>query len=280
MITWGTANATSAVVAGSGMASSSLSGSQSVTLSAPGNYTYTLSAGGPGGQVTQSAAITASEPEYPVTTYANGSGSVTPGGTYPAGSLVTLGATPAGNASFSGWTGSLASGSNPLLLTVTGAMTVIGNFVSPQPQTIAFSPPPSASYPSPAVALTATASSGLPVSFVVLSGPATLNGSQLTLTGTGPVVVEATQAGNNQWLPATPVSASLQVASVPLISRIRFNAAGNDSHVLGPKGSNGGTFIWTDSNGIQSSPWPSFGGAQAASPVQQNTPLPAVPVAP
>jgi hypothetical protein len=215
-----------------------------------------------------------------LTTYANGNGSVTPGGTYPAGSLVTVTATPGTNAGFTGWTGSLGGASDPLQVTLTGPMSLVANFVSLQPQTITFSPPAKATYPSPAVVLSATASSGLPVSFTLVSGPATLSGSQLTLTGPGAVVVQATQAGNNLWLPAAPVNASVQVNPVALISRIRFNAAGTDAHILGAGTPPGSTFIWTDSTGIQASPWPTFGGALPASPVQQNTSLPAVPVAP
>ena len=54
--------------------------------------------------------------------------------------------------------------------------------------------------------LEATATSGLEVSFEIISGPATLNGSTLTLSGTaGEVVVEATQPGNGTYNPADPV---------------------------------------------------------------------------
>ncbi|SDL84949.1 Por secretion system C-terminal sorting domain-containing protein [Daejeonella rubra] len=45
-------------------------------------------------------------------------------------------------------------------------------------------------------AITATASSGLPVTFSIVSGPATISGNTITLTGTGTVVVKALQAGN------------------------------------------------------------------------------------
>jgi hypothetical protein len=279
-IVWATANATSAVVAGSGLAGTALSGSQGVTLSAPGTYFYTLTAGGPGGQVTRSASVTATEPAYTVSTLASGGGSVTPGGTYPVGTMLTLVATPGPNATFVWWSGSVSSSANPLALTVNGTMTIIGNFAAKQPQTISFSPPATASYPAAAIALTATASSGLPVGLILISGPATLNGNSLTLTGPGAVVVEATQAGNSQWLPALPVSASVQVAPVPVISRIRFNAGGNDSHVVDQAGQAGSTFIWTDTAGIQASPWPTFTGPKTASPVQQNTTLPAVPAPP
>ena len=53
--------------------------------------------------------------------------------------------------------------------------------------------------------LAASASSGLAVDFQVISGPVTLNGQTLTITGTGTVVVEATQAGNANYLAASAV---------------------------------------------------------------------------
>jgi formylglycine-generating enzyme required for sulfatase activity len=53
-----------------------------------------------------------------------------------------------------------------------------------------------------AITLSASASSGLPVGFSVISGPATINGSSLTLTGSGSVTIRASQAGNGNYLPA------------------------------------------------------------------------------
>ncbi|MBN1197756.1 MAG: LamG domain-containing protein, partial [Bacteroidales bacterium] len=54
--------------------------------------------------------------------------------------------------------------------------------------------------------LQATATSGLPVSFEILTGPATLSGNVITLTGQpGQIQVEATQPGNGQYDPADPV---------------------------------------------------------------------------
>lgn len=52
------------------------------------------------------------------------------------------------------------------------------------------------------IALVATASTTLPVAFEVLSGPATVEHDVLTLTGTGTVTVEASQAGDDLFLPA------------------------------------------------------------------------------
>jgi len=54
--------------------------------------------------------------------------------------------------------------------------------------------------------ITATATSGLPVSFEVLSGPATINGNTVTLTGAqGEVSIKATQPGDATYDPADPV---------------------------------------------------------------------------
>ncbi len=62
------------------------------------------------------------------------------------------------------------------------------------------------------ITLVATASSGLPVSFEMMEGPATINGNILTLTGeTGVVKLKATQAGNANWLPAPDVVKSFEV---------------------------------------------------------------------
>jgi hypothetical protein len=61
-------------------------------------------------------------------------------------------------------------------------------------------------------ALTGSATSGLPLSYRIVTGPATLSANNLlTLTGTGTVVVEATQAGNQTYNAATPVSQSFGV---------------------------------------------------------------------
>lgn len=52
-------------------------------------------------------------------------------------------------------------------------------------------------------ALSSSASSGLPVTFSVTSGPAVVLGNTLTLTGTGTVAVMATQPGNENYVAAS-----------------------------------------------------------------------------
>ena len=67
------------------------------------------------------------------------------------------------------------------------------------------------------ITLTATASSGLPVSFEMIEGPATINGNTLTLTGEeGTVRFKATQAGNASWLPAPDVVKTFEVVDPEL----------------------------------------------------------------
>jgi hypothetical protein len=52
------------------------------------------------------------------------------------------------------------------------------------------------------IPLAATASSGQPVTFRLVSGPAELNGNLLVATGAGPVEIEAEQVGDGKYLPA------------------------------------------------------------------------------
>lgn len=91
-------------------------------------------------------------------------------------------------------------------------------------QTIDFAAIPAKIVTSPAFSLAATATSGLPVTYTLVSGPATLSGSTLTLSGaTGTVTVRAAQAGNANFNPATAVTQSFAVAS-GVSQTLTFNA--------------------------------------------------------
>ena len=60
--------------------------------------------------------------------------------------------------------------------------------------------------------ISANASSGLPVTLSILSGPASLSGNTITLDGVvGTVLVEASQGGNSDYLPAQTLSQSFEV---------------------------------------------------------------------
>ncbi len=81
-------------------------------------------------------------------------------------------------------------------------------------QAINFQEIPDQQTDSPQIELMAGASSGLPVSFTILSGPATLNGNIVTLTGAeGVVTIQASQAGNSVYSPAPNVIQEFTVGS-------------------------------------------------------------------
>ena len=83
-------------------------------------------------------------------------------------------------------------------------------------QTITFTPPSSpVTYGVSPISLSASASSGLAVTFSVLSGPGTVSGSTLTVTGVGTIVVAANQAGNSNYTAATQVTQSIVVNQAP-----------------------------------------------------------------
>jgi parallel beta-helix repeat protein len=101
----------------------------------------------------------------------------------------------------------------------TRSFNVVSNTPTKQNQTITFPAIANKTYGDAAFALTATASSGLQVSYRVVSGPATINGYTITLTGTGIITVEASQAGDNSYNAATPVQQSFTVAAPPTVSK-------------------------------------------------------------
>ncbi len=76
---------------------------------------------------------------------------------------------------------------------------------------ITFDPLDDRPYTTNPITLSATSSSGLPVTFSVLSGPATVSSNALSLTGTGVVTVRASQTGGLNTPDATPVDRSFEV---------------------------------------------------------------------
>ena len=82
-------------------------------------------------------------------------------------------------------------------------------------QAITFTAPTTpVNYGAGSVTLSASASSGLPVAFSVLSGPGSVSGSNLNVTGAGTVVVAADQAGNANYASAAQVTRSITVNKI------------------------------------------------------------------
>ncbi len=94
--------------------------------------------------------------------------------------------------------------------TATASVTVAGRLA----QTLAFPTPADQLANNPPVTLAATASSGLPVSYTLVSGPGILSGNRLTLRGdAGRVLVRALQPGDSRYDPAPDVTISFAVSA-------------------------------------------------------------------
>jgi hypothetical protein len=93
-----------------------------------------------------------------------------------------------------------------------GGSTSEAPIAPPTAQTITFAAPGNQAFAATPVALTATASSGLPVSFSASpSAVCTLNNANLVLAGLGTCTVTASQVGNASYTAAAPVSNSFVV---------------------------------------------------------------------
>jgi hypothetical protein len=154
---------------------------------------------------------------FALTTVAGTGGTVTPGGTYPAGTVVTLTATPDSTHRFFDWSGDASGSVATTAITLDRAKVAQANFTSRTSQTITFDPPGDHGLTSPPFTLNASASSGLPVSFTLLGGPAILTGDSVQVTGTGTVTLQANQPGDAFFLPAAPVNQSLNVIAAPTV---------------------------------------------------------------
>ncbi len=86
-------------------------------------------------------------------------------------------------------------------------------------QTITFTIPNHTSSDAP-FELQATASSGLPVVFSVISGPATISGDVLTITGVGTITVQASQAGNASYAAATATATFNVTLGSPAVTSV------------------------------------------------------------
>jgi len=160
---------------------------QTITFPNPGTQTYGVAP----------ITLTATASSGLAVSYAVTTGPATVSGktlTITGAGSVTVQAAQAGNANFA-----------------TAAAVSVTFTVNPEAQTITFPNPGTQTYGVAPITLTATATSGLTVSYTVTSGPATVSGSTLTITGAGSVTVQATQAGNANFAAATPVSVTFTV---------------------------------------------------------------------
>jgi hypothetical protein len=147
-----------------------------------------------------------------------GSGTFTGTGDFPMNQNTTVIAQAKPGYAFSGWSeaGVPLTNATHYTLTVNANHDLTGTFTNTgpatNPQTITFSVPSPVKFSTNTITLVATASSGLHVSYALISGHATLSNSILTLTGVGVVKVTASQSGGWPYKPAAPVTRSIVVA--------------------------------------------------------------------
>ena len=133
----------------------------------------------------------------------------------------------------------------------TTAKATIHLLVTPAAQTINFTTPAApVVYGVGLISLTASATSGLPVKFTVVSGPATVIGAKLIVNGAGTIVIAANQAGNSNYQAAPENLQPLIVTlATPLITwnppaAITHGKALNSTQ-LNARSNVGGTFAYS-----------------------------------
>jgi hypothetical protein len=122
------------------------------------------------------------------------------------------------------------------MVTLTGAGTVVlsasqaanGNYaaattttsftVATEVPTLSFATIPAETFGNAAFTVSATSASSGAVSYTVVSGPATIVGSTVTLTGSGTVVLSASQAANGNYAAATTTTSFTVATEVPALS--------------------------------------------------------------
>lgn len=204
-------------------------GTVTVTANQAGNSTYA-----PASPVTQSFQVNPAILTFTADNLTMAQGSTPPTLTYTVGGLVNGDtaanvvsgtpklATAATSSSLAGTTYQItvaqgsATVSNNYTLTsasyVSGTMTVVVGI----PQTISFGALPDVTYGVAPTVLSASTSSGLPVTFSVTSGPASITGGVLSVTGAGTVTVTANQSGNSIYSPAPAAKQSFTAAQATL----------------------------------------------------------------
>ena len=228
----------SGITYGQTLASSTLS---SGTASAAGTFAFTTTSTAPNaGTAAQGVTFTPSDTTNYTTATTTVSVTVakaTPTITWATPSSITYGTTLSAtqlNASGSvagAFTYSPASGTTPNAGTQTLSVgfvptdtanynvvsaTTVSLTIGQASQTITFGTLAGKTYGAASFLVAATASSSLTPSYSIVSGPGTLSGSTVTLTGAGTVVVRTSQAGDGNFTAATPVDQSFTVAKATL----------------------------------------------------------------
>ncbi|GAC1417559.1 MAG: hypothetical protein NVSMB62_08390 [Acidobacteriaceae bacterium] len=189
----------------------SLTGSGSVTIQASqaanGGYaaatavtSFTVNSAGTGLTIGTIAAQSFGGPPVPLSATSNSPGAIT--WTVLSGPAVILGNsvsfTAAGPVTLQA---TQAAAGNFLPATVTTSFTI-----TPALPNLSITSIPTQTFGSGPLTLTANSNSNTPITYTVLSGPATVNGNTLTLNGTGSITVQAAQPASGNYLAGAAVT--------------------------------------------------------------------------
>jgi len=91
------------------------------------------------------------------------------------------------------------------------------NFTTPKlEQILTFNIPEIVTYGAAPLILTQYASSGLPITYSIVAGPATVNKNIVTIKGADSIIIKATQVGNRYYFPAPSIQKTLLVNKAAL----------------------------------------------------------------
>jgi hypothetical protein len=178
--------------------------------------------------------------QYQLTTTAGTGGTISAGGYLNAGTNATITATPSAGSYFVNFTGATTSTTNPLALAMTGPESITANFAALIAPTLTFAPISPQIEDAAAFAVSATSASSGAVTYAVMSGPATISsGNMVTVTGTGTVVLTASQAASGDFNSATAttsftVSAPFTLTASNASASVAPGAAASFSLMLTP----------------------------------------------
>jgi hypothetical protein len=162
-----------------------------------------------------------------------------------------------GQAAFT--TSSLSVGSHSITASYPGdsnslpsTSTVLTQVVNKADQFITFAPLAGKTYGDGDFGVSATASSGLPVGFSIASGPATILGSTVHITGAGTVMVRASQGGNGNYNPAPDVDQSFEVVKAEqaiVFAALSDKTYGDSSFTVSATGGGSGNAVTFNASG-------------------------------
>ena len=140
---------------------------------------------------------------------------------YHSSGNVVLTTTAASGSTFTGWSSNVTydPATNQYSIKMDRDISITATFTkSNQNQTITFGPLADKTYGDADFNVTATASSGLPVSFTA-SGSCSVTGAMVHITAAGGCTITANQAGGGQYNPAPPVQQSFNIAkATPVVT--------------------------------------------------------------